>query len=59
MDEAKIIDENFFVIDSEHLDDVKSKLYGFALHEGRIIQDNDVKIGMKSCGGGYICMGKI
>ena len=47
----------FFVLDSENLDTVKTKLYGFALSDaGCIIQDGGNMTNVP--GGGYLCMGK-
>ena len=40
----KIIDDNFFLIDSNNLTSVKEKLYGYAIGENGIIQDENLYI---------------
>ena len=56
MTESQIIEENFFVIDSHNLGQVKSKLYGFMLtDEGKILTDGDAIPEKSACmelGGG-------
>ena len=38
----KIIDHEFFIIDSDNLDDIENRLYGFALQNSQVVQDNDI-----------------
>ncbi|WP_407376411.1 hypothetical protein [Methanobrevibacter sp.] len=38
----EIIDENFFIIDSNNIEETEEKLYGFALQNGKIVQDEDI-----------------
>ena len=43
MNEFENLTKNeFFIIDSSNLNNVKSKLYGFAIADGKIIQNNEV-----------------
>ena len=36
------IDSQFFIIDSNNLDDVQSELFGFSMHDGELIYDKDL-----------------
>lgn len=37
-----IIDQEFFIIDSDNLSDVEDKLYGFSLKGNEVVQDRDI-----------------
>ena len=47
----KLTKNQFFVIDSENLNTVKSRLYGFAVHEGEFVQNQDLKKDLNLAGG--------
>lgn len=52
-----IFGEEFFVIDSNNLNDVESRLYGFMLSDNQVIQNDEIdKIKEISGEGSYIYM---
>ena len=50
----KIIDDNFFLIDSNNLTSVKEKLYGYAIGENGIIQDENIGDNILGKCGAYV-----
>ena len=41
-DFQEVIGEQFFVIDSNHLENIKSKLYGYTIQNGKVCEDDNI-----------------